>query len=348
MDRLAVQELEAGTLRFDRTRDDIRAIYELPFTTLLRTAQNVHRRYFPEDEVQMCTLLSIKTGGCKEDCSYCPQSAHHQTSLKAEGLMDVDAIREAAAAAKEGGSTRFCMGAAWTRPPKVGSKAFDQVLDAVRSVKSMGLEVCTTLGMLDADQAQALKEAGVHAYNHNLDSSPEFYETIISTRTYDDRLETLRNVRKAGMTICCGGIVGMGESRDDRIGLLEQLAGMSPHPESVPVNLLVKVEGTPLAEEDDLDIFEMVRTIATARILMPRSRVRLSAGRTEMTDEAQALCYLAGANSIFTGERLLTTDNPGLARDRALFDRLGLKAVGEGPASELPLTCETTTEAALH
>ncbi len=338
MDRTTLRQLEEGRLRYDYSREEIRAIYNLPITTLIRVAQTVQQKAFAEDEVQMCTLLSIKTGGCKEDCGYCPQSAHHNTNLKAEALLDVDTILNAAQAAKDNGSTRFCMGAAWTSPPKTESPQFQRVLEAVRGVKSLGLEVCTTLGMLTHEQAVALREAGVHSYNHNLDSSPEYYEKIISTRTYQDRLDTLSHVRDVGMTVCCGGIVGMGESLDDRIGLLAQLSQMNPHPESVPVNLLVKVEGTPLQDEKDLDIFDMVRTMATARILMPKSRVRLSAGRTEMSDEAQALCFLAGANSIFTGEKLLTTANPGADKDAMLFSRLGLKAVKETESLD---ACET-------
>jgi biotin synthase len=248
--------------------------------------------------------------------------------VDAHGLLDLDTIKAAAQDAKDGGSTRFCMGAAWRSPPTKGPQ-FDRVLEAVRSVKAIGLEVCTTLGMLDETQAHQLAEAGVYAYNHNLDTSPEYYGQVITTRTYDDRLNTLKNVRKAGMTVCCGGIVGMGETREDRVGLLQQLTQLDPHPESVPVNLLVRVDGTPLAVEDDFDVFELVRTIAVARLVMPESRVRLSAGRTAMTDEAQALCFMAGANSIFTGEKLLTTANPGVDHDRELLDRLGMRAVGE-------------------
>ena len=317
-------------LRHDYSREEIEKIFSLPFTRLLGIAQNLHGRYFPDDEVQLCTLLSIKTGGCKENCAYCPQSAHYETDLKAEALWQVADILSAAQAAKENGSTRFCMGAAWRSPPERGAQ-FDRVLEAVREVKALGLEVCTTLGMLNKEQAMALAEAGVYAYNHNLDSSPEFYGKIISTRTYQDRLDTLKNVREAGMTVCCGGIVGMGEGREDRVGLLQQLANQNPHPESVPINLLVKVAGTPLAEqpESTIDTIELVRTIATARILMPLSRVRLSAGRTQMSDEAQALCFVAGANSIFTGEKLLTTPNPGEDRDHDLLQRLGLKPVAE-------------------
>jgi biotin synthase len=315
-------------LRHDYTRDEIAALFRLPFPRLVRQAQETHETSWPDDEIQLCTLLSIKTGGCKEDCGYCPQSAHHKAEVDAHGLLDLATIKAAATAAKAGGSTRFCMGAAWRSPPTKGPQ-FERVLEAVREVHALGLEVCTTLGMLDAEQAQQLAEAGVHAYNHNLDTSPEYYDKVITTRTYEDRLQTLKNVRKAGMTVCCGGIVGMGETRADRIGLLQQLASLDPHPESVPVNLLVRVEGTPLAGEADFDIFELVRTIAVARILMPKSRVRLSAGRTEMSDEAQALCFLAGANSIFTGEKLLTTPNPGSSHDHVLLERLGMRPVAQ-------------------
>jgi biotin synthase len=315
-------------LRHDYTRDEIAALFRLPFPRLLRLAQETHETNWPDDEIQLCTLLSIKTGGCKEDCGYCPQSAHHKAQVDAHGLLDLATIKAAATAAKTGGSTRFCMGAAWRSPPSKGPQ-FERVLEAVREVHALGLEVCTTLGMLDEEQAQQLAEAGVHAYNHNLDTSPEYYDKVITTRTYEDRLQTLKNVRKAGMTVCCGGIVGMGEGRADRIGLLQQLSSLDPHPESVPVNLLVRVEGTPLAGEADFDVFELVRTIAVARILMPKSRVRLSAGRTEMSDEAQALCFLAGANSIFTGEKLLTTPNPGSSHDHVLLERLGMRPVAQ-------------------
>ncbi len=318
--------LEKALPRYDYSAQEIRSIFSLPMTRLIRIAQTVHQTHFADDEIQMCTLLSIKTGGCKEDCAYCPQSAHHNAELKAEPLIAVDKIVAAAREAKNQGSTRFCMGAAWTSPPKKG-KQFDQVLSAVKQVKGLGLEVCTTLGMLDSEQAVQLKEAGVHAYNHNLDTSPEYYKKIISTRTYQDRLDTLDNVRKAGMTVCCGGIVGMGEHRLDRVELLKQLNQLNPHPESVPVNLLVQVEGTPLGPQEDLDIFELVRTIATARIILPESRIRLSAGREKMSEEAQALCFLAGASSIFTGEKLLTTPNPGLDKDELLMDKMGLKPV---------------------
>lgn len=297
---------------------------ELPLSRLVWTAQSVHRRRFPDDEVQLCTLLSVKTGGCSEDCAYCPQSAHYDAPIDHHRLLDVTTIVKAARAAKSGGATRFCMGAAWRNAPEKES-VFGQVLEAVRAVRSLGLEVCVTLGMLTWEQARQLKEAGVHAYNHNLDTSPEFYPRIVSTHTYQDRLETLQHVRRAGMTVCCGGIVGMGEGREDRAGLLEQLASFNPHPESVPINLLVRVPGTPLADVESLDTIELVRTIAAARIVLPGSRVRLSAGRSAMSDELQALCFLAGANSIFTGERLLTTPNPGDEADRRLLKRLGMK-----------------------
>ena len=313
-------------MRHDYTRDEIAALFALPFPRLIRLAQAAHAAHWSDAEIQLCTLLSIKTGGCKEDCGYCPQSAHYATSVDAHGLLDLDAIKSAAQAARAGGSTRFCMGAAWRSPPKQGPQ-FERVLTAVREVKALGLEVCTTLGMLDADQAQQLAEAGVYAYNHNLDTSPEYYDKVISTRHYDDRLKTLRHVREAGMTVCCGGIVGMGETRLDRIGLLQQLANLQPHPESVPINLLVRVPGTPLQDAADFDVFELVRTIAVTRLLMPKSRVRLSAGRSEMSDEAQALCFLAGANSIFTGEKLLTTPNPGVSHDHLLLERLGMQPV---------------------
>ncbi len=310
--------------RHDWRREEIVRWMELPLSRLVWTAQSVHRRRFPDDEVQLCTLLSVKTGGCSEDCAYCPQSAHYDVPIDHHRLLDVTTIVKAARAAKSGGATRFCMGAAWRSAPEKES-VFGQVLEAVRAVRSLGLEVCVTLGMLTWEQARQLKEAGVHAYNHNLDTSPEFYPRIVSTHTYQDRLETLQHVRRAGMTVCCGGIVGMGEDREDRAGLLEQLASFNPHPESVPINLLVRVPGTPLADVESLDTIELVRTIAAARIVLPGSRVRLSAGRSAMSDELQALCFLAGANSIFTGERLLTTPNPGDEADRRLLKRLGMK-----------------------
>jgi len=314
----------SASLRFDWRLDEIEALYELPFNDLLFRAQTVHREYFDPNAVQVSTLLSIKTGGCPEDCGYCPQSVHHEAQVQAEKLMDVEAVVQAARNAKQAGASRFCMGAAWRNPR---GRNFERVLEMVERVRAEGLETCVTLGMLDAGQAQQLKASGLDYYNHNLDTSPEFYGEIISTRTYEDRLETLESVRRAGINVCCGGIVGMGEARADRASLLRQLACQKPHPESVPVNLLVRVEGTPLAEQEALDPFEFVRTIAVARVLMPQSHVRLSAGRESMSDELQALCFLAGANSIFYGEKLLTTPNPDAARDRQLFERLGLKAV---------------------
>ena len=310
--------------RHDYSTDEIAVLFGLPFTALLRQAQEVHHRHHAADQVQLCSLLSIKTGGCREDCGYCPQSAHHNAELQAEPLLDLATITAAAKRAKARGATRFCMGAAWRSPPRRG-KVFARLLEAASAVKALDLQVCMTLGMLDAEQACQLKQAGVYAYNHNLDTSPRYYPQVISTRTYADRLATLRHVRAAGMTICCGGIVGMGEERRDRVELLQQLSHLDPHPESVPINLLVRVEGTPLAQAQDLDVFELVRTIATARILMPYSRVRLSAGRTQMSDEAQALCFLAGANSIFMGEKLLTTANPEVDADMQLLQRLGMQ-----------------------
>lgn len=309
-------------IRHDWTRAEVEALFALPFSDLMYKAQTIHRRFFNPNEVQVSTLCSIKTGACPEDCAYCPQSARYDTGLEREKLMAVEKIIEEARAAKASGATRFCMGAAW-RSPK--GKDLPYVVNMVQGVKALGLETCMTLGMLDEDQAQALAEAGLDYYNHNLDTSPEFYGEIITTRTYQDRLETLANVRKAGMKVCCGGIVGMGEEVSDRAGLLIQLATMSEHPESVPVNMLVKVEGTPLADQADLDPFDFIRTIAVARILMPRSHVRLSAGREQMNEQLQALAFLAGANSIFYGEKLLTTANPEASKDMRLFQRLGIQ-----------------------
>ncbi len=310
-----------GEVRTDWTRDEIGALFDLPFTELMFRAQSVHRMRFDPTKVQLSTLLSIKTGGCPEDCAYCPQSAHHETELKASKLIDTQEVLKAAAQAKAAGSSRFCMGAAW-RSPK--DRDMDDLCEVVEGVKAMGLETCMTLGMLTGPQAQRLKGAGLDYYNHNLDTSPEFYPQIISTRTYQDRLDTLAHVRDAGMNVCCGGIVGMGESDADRVGMIHALATLPGHPESVPINLLVQVEGTPLAGADRVHPIEFVRTIAVARIVMPASMVRLSAGRKDMTDELQALCFLAGANSIFSGEKLLTTPNPGEDRDGALFARLGM------------------------
>jgi len=313
-------------VRYDWTVDEIEGLFALPFNDLMFRAQQAHRAHFDANEVQLSTLLSIKTGGCPEDCKYCPQSARYNTEVESELLMAKDEVMKAARIAKEKGASRFCMGAAW-REPK--GRAFDMVCDMVREVKGMGMETCATLGMLTAEQAATLKDAGLDYYNHNLDTDPEYYKEIISTRTYEDRLDTLRHVRAEGMSICCGGIVGMGESRRHRAGLVAQLARMNPHPESVPINMLVKVEGTPVAEDeqfaDDMDHFEFIRTIAVSRITMPGSHVRLSAGREEMNEEMQALCFLAGANSIFYGEKLLTTGNKDAENDQALFEKLGIR-----------------------
>ena len=324
-----------GEVRTDWSRTDIRALFDLPFTDLLHRAQTVHRAHHAPDEVQLCTLLSIKTGGCPEDCGYCSQSAHHSTGLKAEKLMDVDSVLAAAAQAKAAGSQRFCMGAAW-RSPK--DRDIPRVAAMIRGVKAMGLETCMTLGMLSADQAGALAEAGLDYYNHNLDSSPEYYERVTSTRTYQDRLDTLGHVRDAGVAVCCGGIVGMGETREDRIGFVHALATLPRHPESVTVNALVPIRGTPLGDMlagtpmAKIDDLEFARVCAAARIAMPLSMVRLSAGRESMSEATQALCFMAGANSIFTGDKLLTTGNAGDSADAALFAKLGLRALaGEEP-----------------
>ncbi len=305
-------------------------LYALPFMDLLHQAQQVHRAHFDPNEVQLSTLLSIKTGGCSEDCGYCPQSAHHEGSVEAGKLMALDEVLEAAKAARQQGATRFCMGAAWRSPKE---RDMERVSEMVREVRALGLETCMTLGMLDAEQAAALKTAGLDYYNHNLDSAPDFYGNIITTRTYQERLDTLQKVRDAGINVCCGGIVGMGESRLQRAGLIAQLANLDPYPESVPINNLVAVPGTPLADEAPIDPFEFVRTIAVARITMPRSMVRLSAGREQMDEALQALCFFAGANSIFYGDRLLTTNNPQAECDRKLMARLGLRTQGERPAS---------------
>ena len=308
-------------VRHDWTRAEIGALFDLPFPELIFRAQSIHRQYFDPAEVQISTLLSIKTGGCPEDCAYCPQSARSDTGIHAEKLMALDAVVAEARAAKSAGASRFCMGAAW-RSPKDSDLA--RVCAMVEAVKGLGLETCATLGMLSAAQAQELKRSGLDYYNHNLDTSPEFYGEIITTRVYRDRLETLAHVRDAGIHVCCGGIVGMGETRADRIGMIVALAALPAHPESVPINMLVRVAGTPLADQLPLDSFEFVRTVAVARITMPRSVVRLSAGREDMSEETQALCFLAGANSIFYGPKLLTTPNPERDRDRVLMDKLGL------------------------
>ncbi len=316
-------------IRTDWTRPEVEQLWSLPFNDLLYQAQTVHRRHWPANRLQVSTLLSIKTGGCPEDCAYCPQSVHHDTGVDREPLLAVEETVAAAARAKQSGATRFCMGAAW-RSPKARDLAV--VCDMVARVRALGLETCATLGMLEPEQANALKRAGLDYYNHNLDTSEEYYSRIISTRTYADRLDTLKNVRDAGMKVCCGGILGMGEGTADRIGLLHTLATLPAHPDSVPINQLVQVSGTPLDGQGPLDALEFVRAIAVARILMPRAYVRLSAGRSEMSDELQALCFAAGANSVFYGEKLLTTGNPDVEQDQTLFSRLGITLEGAATA----------------
>lgn len=309
-------------IRHDWSRDEVRALFDLSFNDLLFRAQSVHREHFDPNVVQASTLLSIKTGACPEDCKYCSQSGHYDTGLDKEKLLEVERVLAEAQAAKEQGSTRFCMGAAWRSPRE---KDMPYVLDMVRQVKALGMETCMTLGMLDESQAQRLAEAGLDYYNHNLDTSPEYYGKIITTRSYDDRLNTLANVRAAGIKVCAGGIVGMGESREDRIGLLMQLANLPEHPQSVPINMLVKIQGTPLGDVDGIDEIEFVRTLAVTRILMPQSYVRLSAGREQMSESTQALCFFVGANSIFFGCKLLTTPNPEANKDLQLLNRLGIR-----------------------
>jgi biotin synthase len=311
-----------GHIRNDWTRAEVRALFALPFLELMFEAARIHRMHFDPNEVQISTLLSIKTGGCPEDCAYCPQAARYDTGVTAEKLMSLDAVLAEARAAKAGGASRFCMGAAWRQPK---DRDVENVCAMVEGVRALGLETCATLGMLTPTQARRLKNSGLDYYNHNLDTSPEFYGAIITTRTYQDRLDTLDAVRDAGIHVCCGGIVGMGEGADDRAGMIATLASLPVHPESVPINMLVQVEGTPLAGQGKLDPLEFVRTIAVARICMPKSVVRLSAGREDMSEETQALCFLAGANSIFYGPKLLTTPNPGRDRDMALLDKLGLR-----------------------
>ena len=322
-------------LRHDWSRAEVCALMDLPLPELLHRAGSVHRRHFDPAEVQVSTLLSVKTGGCPEDCGYCPQAARYHTGVAASKLMDTEAVLAKARQARDAGASRFCMGAAW-RSPK--DRDIPKVAAMIAGVKALGLETCATLGMLSGDQARALREAGLDYYNHNLDTAPEFYDQVIHTREFQDRLDTLGHVRDVGMKTCCGGIVGMGESREQRAGLLQALANLPAHPDSVPINALVKVEGTPLADDAalvELDPFEFVRTVAVARLLMPQSMVRLSAGRESMSDELQALCFVAGANSIFYGEKLLTTGNPDTARDLALFARLGLRPM---PLVETPTT----------
>lgn len=334
----------AAPVRHDWTREEIQALFALPFPELLHRAGQIHRERFDPTQVQVSTLLSVKTGGCPEDCGYCPQAARYHTGVNATKLMDTEAVVEKARQAKAAGASRFCMGAAW-RSPK--DRDIPKVAAMISEVKALGLETCATLGMLSGEQARALRSAGLDYYNHNLDTAPEFYGDIIQTRDYQDRLDTLAEVRDAGMKTCCGGIVGMGESRAQRAGLLHALASLPAHPDSVPINRLVKVAGTPLQDTVELDAFEFVRTIAVARIVMPASMVRLSAGRESMSDELQALCFLAGANSIFYGEQLLTTGNPDTERDQALFARLGLTPmpVTETDPCSDTVHAEITTEA---
>lgn len=324
-----------GDVRYDWTPREARALHDLPLTDLIYRAQAVHRAHHPTDGVQLCTLLSVKTGGCPEDCAYCPQAARYQTHVEAEKLMSVDEVLSKARRAKEAGATRFCMGAAW-RHVKDGPQ-FDRILDMVRGVRELGLEACATLGMLTQDQAHELSEAGLTAYNHNIDTSRSFYGEIISTRGYDERLDTLRHVADAGIDMCCGGIIGMGESVDDRIAMLVQLARLEPHPESVPINALVAVPGTPLADQPPVDPLELVRMCATARVMVPGAMVRLSAGRSRLSREAQMMCFLAGANSIFYGEQLLTTGNPDTDEDLQMLRDAGLRAlVPEDPEKGVP------------
>ena len=330
--RHSAKTTSMSVVRHDWTREEARALHDLPLTDLLFRAQEVHRVTQPRDSVQLCSLLSIKTGACQEDCSYCPQSSKYDTGLEAERLMDVDAVLEKAREAKEAGASRFCMGAAW-RSPKKGSRQFKQVLEMVTGVRALGLEACATLGMLDDEQTQELKGAGLTAYNHNLDTSEEYYGEIITTRTYKDRLDTIARVANAGISVCAGGIIGMGESIDDRVGMLVTLANLSPQPESVPVNALVAVPGTPLDDQKPVDSLELVRMCATARLLIPRARVRLSAGRSALSRDAQLLCFMAGANSIFFGDKLLTTGNPDHDADLELLREAGLSPLDpEQPA----------------
>lgn len=321
----SVQVLKKNNeIRHNWETQEVLLLMKLPLNDLVFQAQSIHRKYFDANTVQLSTLLNIKRGGCPEDCAYCPQSVHYETEVEGEATLSVEEIRKAADTAKQEGATRFCMGAAWRSPKE---KDFKVVLEMVKEVKAMGMETCVTMGMLSDNQTSRLKQVGLDFYNHNIDSSESFYETIISTRDYKDRLDTLTRVRKAGINVCSGGIIGMGEEASDRAEMLCTLANMEKHPESVPINLLIKVKGTPLADVEDLDPFDMVRMIASARIMMPASYVRLSAGRMEMNDEHQALCFMAGANSIFYGEELLTTDNPELEKDRLLFSRLGINAL---------------------
>lgn len=324
IDKIQNSENQLGQVRHNWSAEEISVLYDMPFNDLLFEAQKIHREHFDPNAVQVSTLLSIKTGKCPEDCGYCPQSVRYETEVEDEPLMPLDEVIASAKLAKENGSSRFCMGAAWRRPK---DKDLEPVIKMVKEVKALGLETCLTLGMLTGPQAEKLKQAGLDYYNHNLDTSPEYYGEVITTRTYQDRLDTLQFVRDAGMNTCCGGILGMGESRGDRIGLFQQLANQPHHPESVPVNMLVRVSGTPLETGDDIDALEFIRSVAIARIMMPKSYVRLSAGREKMSDEMQAMCFFAGANSIFYGEKLLTTPNPDTNHDMQLFETLGIKAI---------------------
>lgn len=317
------QQNSTVALRFDWTVEELREIHNLPLNELLYEAQRVHRIFHDPTKIQKCTLLSIKTGRCPENCGYCPQSAHHDAEVDDHGLLDVDGVLAAAQEAKDAGSSRFCMGASWRDAPK--NDQFDQVLQMVRGVKELGMEACCTLGMLTDDQAKALAEAGLTSYNHNLDTSEEYYDKVVTTRSYQERLDTLQRVRESGVSLCTGGIIGMGESIDDRMSMLVTLAEHDPHPESVPINMLLAMPGTPMADLPPVDSFEMVRMIATARIVMPNSRVRFAAGRVELSHETQALCFMAGANSIFTGDKLLTTPNPGEDQDEVLLNKCGLQ-----------------------
>ncbi|MDQ7091184.1 MAG: biotin synthase BioB [Methylococcales bacterium] len=325
----ATLDTQPINLRHDWSLDEVKALFSLPFNDLLFNAHSIHRSHFDPNQVQISSLLSIKTGACSEDCGYCPQSARYDSDLKPEALMPIDDVLKAAKRAKEDGASRFCMGAAWRQPK---DKDVERVVEMVQGVKALGMETCVTLGMLTDKQTQTLKEGGLDYYNHNLDTSEDYYSEVITTRTYQDRLDTLERVRDAGINVCCGGIIGMGESDADRANLLIELANLPSHPESVPINMLVQVEGTPLMGSENLDSLTFIRTLAVARILMPKSRVRLSAGRNEMNDEMQALCFFAGANSIFYGDKLLTTDNPMTHHDKTLFDRLGLHSGGSSYA----------------
>lgn len=343
-------EQALGEIRNDWTHKEIQALFDLPFNDLLFKAHSVHRLYHDPNAVQISTLLSIKTGACPEDCKYCSQSGHYNTGLEKEKLLEIQKVVEEAKAAKEKGASRFCMGAAWRSPR---DKDMPYVLEMVKQVKSLGMETCMTLGMLTPEQAEELRSAGLDYYNHNLDTSPEYYNSIITTRTYQDRLDTLNHVRDAGLKICAGGIIGMGETQKDRAGLLLQLANLNEHPESVPINMLVKIAGTPLGNADDLDAFDFVRTIAVARIVMPKSVVRLSAGREAMNEQMQSMCFFAGANSIFYGEKLLTTDNANANADQALFEKLGIhpldpQAEASDEAHEMALRKQIEDQANAH